>query len=74
MTTRTLTALRPGPVALSVDLPAGDFPPVAGVDDARRAEWVPASSYSVLAAVLAEVYGGQVFAAHVDMLTRALDG
>lgn len=51
-----------------------DFPPVAGADDARRAEWVPASSYGVLAAVLAEVYGGRVFAAHVAMLTRALDG
>ena len=25
MTTRTLTAERPGPVALSVDLPAGDI-------------------------------------------------
>ncbi|MES9606161.1 NUDIX domain-containing protein [Actinomadura sp. NPDC000929] len=49
-----------------------DFPRVVGADDARRAEWVPASSYNVLVAVLTEVYGGQVFPAHVGMLRTML--
>ncbi|WP_412516473.1 NUDIX domain-containing protein [Actinomadura madurae] len=49
-----------------------DFPRVAGADDAHRAEWVPASSYNVLVAVLDEVYDGQVFPAHVGMLRTAL--
>ncbi|MFF5265496.1 hypothetical protein ACFY4C_42025, partial [Actinomadura viridis] len=34
MTTRTLTATRPGPVALSVDLPAGDIRVITDPDRA----------------------------------------
>lgn len=49
-----------------------DFPPVAGADDARRAEWVPASSYRTLISALTEIYGGRVFPAHVDMLSTRL--
>ena len=45
---------------------------VTGGDDARRAEWVRARTYEDLVAILADVYGGQVFAAHTDMLRRFL--
>jgi ADP-ribose pyrophosphatase len=44
------------------------LPAVNGGDDARRAEWVPASTYDLLAAVLDRRFGGRVFAAHVAML------
>lgn len=49
-----------------------ELPAVAGADDARRAEWVPADSYAVLVAWLREVYGGRVFAAHEAMLADLL--
>ena len=45
-----------------------ELPAVTGADDARRAEWVRADSYAVLAASLWERYGGRVFAAHKEML------
>jgi ADP-ribose pyrophosphatase len=48
------------------------LPWVAGRDDARRAEWVPAETYAQLCDVLAGRYGGTVFAAHVPMLTEFL--
>jgi ADP-ribose pyrophosphatase len=49
-----------------------DFPAVVGGDDAARAAWVLADDYDTLTGYLADVYGGQVFAAHVDMLNRSL--
>lgn len=48
------------------------LPAVVGADDARRAEWVPAGSYAVLVAWLAEVYQGRVFTAHEAMLSELL--
>lgn len=48
------------------------LPDVAGGDDARRAEWIPADTYACLTDALARDYGGQVFAAHVAMLTQFL--
>lgn len=50
------------------------LPLVTGSDDARRAEWVPAGSYGVLAAELDGRFGGTVFTAHVDMLWEFLAG
>jgi ADP-ribose pyrophosphatase len=52
----------------------GQLPPVAGGDDARRAEWVPAGTYGDLEASLSRCYGGRVFAAHVAMLSEFLGG
>jgi 8-oxo-dGTP pyrophosphatase MutT (NUDIX family) len=52
-------------------LPA--FPAVQGADDAARAAWVRADSYADLTGHLHAVYGGEVFAAHRQMLTDALD-
>ena len=49
------------------------LPEVAGGDDARRAEWIPARNYTVLAAAL-DMLGGRVFHAHQDMLREFLDG
>lgn len=49
-----------------------DFPKVTGGSDARRAAWILADSYPALTEHLVGAYGGDVFAAHVDMLTRAL--
>jgi ADP-ribose pyrophosphatase YjhB (NUDIX family) len=54
--------------------PAAGLPEVAGADDARRAEWVPADTYGLLVLALADLYGGKVFAAHEDMLRELLDG
>lgn len=48
------------------------FPTVAGADDAKRAAWVRADSYTVLTTDLAETYGGTVFRAHARMLQDAL--
>ncbi|WP_225991700.1 NUDIX domain-containing protein [Actinomadura montaniterrae] len=50
------------------------FPRVVGGDDAARAAWVPADSYAELTEALATYFDGEVFAAHVAMLTQALDG
>lgn len=49
-----------------------DFPPLVGADDARRALWLPADDFDVLADYLADAYGGQVFHAHRQMLTDEL--
>lgn len=50
----------------------GELPAVAGADDARRAAWLPATSYQTLTAALTATYGGAVFAAHVDMVRQFL--
>ncbi len=50
------------------------LPGVTGGDDARRAEWVPADSYSDLLASLRRDYDGRVFAAHAGMLASHLSG
>lgn len=61
-------------VPVRVDL--GQFgailPAVAGLDDARRAAWVPADTYPMLTAHLADTYGGTVFTAHAAMLADLL--
>lgn len=44
---------------------------MTGKSDARRAEWIPAGSYTCLTAAI-HVLGGHVFAAHVPMLTEFL--
>lgn len=49
-----------------------DLPCVTGADDAKRAEWVRADTYTVLVDYLEATYQGKVFAAHVDMLTELL--
>jgi ADP-ribose pyrophosphatase len=49
-----------------------DLPLVEGGDDARRAEWLPADCYGLLALALRDLYGGTVFAAHVAMLREFL--
>ena len=51
-----------------------ELPAVTGRDDARRAEWVPAETYTHLCDALAERFGGTVFAAHAGMLTQFLGG
>jgi ADP-ribose pyrophosphatase YjhB (NUDIX family) len=48
------------------------LPHVAGSDDARQAAWITATSYHALAAHLADVYGGAVFAAHRELLADVL--
>ena len=48
------------------------LPYVEGSDDAVRAEWVRAGSWEDLVATLADVYGGQVFAAHAGLLRHFL--
>lgn len=48
------------------------LPAVTGGDDARRAEWIPAASYPGLVRTLDVALNGQVFAAHVPMLTEFL--
>lgn len=53
-------------------LPRQELPAVAGGDDAARAAWIPAPSFTALAAYLADTYGGQLFAAHVPMLAAHL--
>lgn len=54
-------------------LDRADFPTVVGADDARRATWVHADTYATLTHHLTGLYGGRVFSAHIDMLTRFLD-
>lgn len=53
-------------------LPRGSMPQVSGRDDARNAAWVAADSYDGLTAALSSV-GGQVFAAHVDLIREVLE-
>ncbi|GIH69426.1 NUDIX domain-containing protein [Sphaerimonospora thailandensis] len=56
-----------------VDLaPLAVLPPVAGADDARRAEWIHADSYRGLVDDLESTFDGRVFAAHVAMLQALL--
>jgi ADP-ribose pyrophosphatase len=50
------------------------LPEVNGADDARRAEWVAADSFDMLAAELAYRFRGRVFTAHVAMLADFLGG
>lgn len=51
---------------------SNNFPAVTGADDAADAAWVRADTYDVLAAYLADTYGGQVFPAHRELLADAL--
>jgi ADP-ribose pyrophosphatase YjhB (NUDIX family) len=65
------------PVTIGLGDDAGELPAVQGADDARRAAWIPAATYTHLTSSLILGYGcvrGQVFAAHVAMLRRHLDG
>lgn len=50
------------------------LPDVTGLDDARRAVWVPAIDYACVVEHLDEVYDGTVFPAHRDLLADALGG
>jgi ADP-ribose pyrophosphatase len=62
-------------IPVTIDLgQAGELPALTAADDARRAVWIPAATYSQLAGVLHRDYGGQVFAAHTAMLRHHLDG
>jgi 8-oxo-dGTP pyrophosphatase MutT (NUDIX family) len=61
-------------IPLVVDLGCHDagLPFVRAADDARQADWIRAASYEHVATSLAQVYEGDVFAAHVGMLQRFL--
>ncbi len=48
------------------------LPAVAGGDDANRAAWIRAGSYTQLTGELARAYDGRVFAAHEQLLQQAL--
>lgn len=62
-------------IPVHIDIGDRDVIPVAvGADDARRAEWIPADSYSQLSDFLGAYFGGRVFAAHVAMLGDFLAG
>lgn len=50
------------------------LPPLAGADDARRADWLPADDYDCLLTHLDVLHGGVVFPAHRDLLTAVLNG
>jgi len=50
------------------------LPEAAGGDDARRAGWVPAACYGLLARAISDLHGGTVFAAHAGMLREFLGG
>jgi ADP-ribose pyrophosphatase YjhB (NUDIX family) len=50
------------------------LPAVAGADDARRAAWVRADTYSAVTAELAVRFAGTVFTAHEALLAEVLDG
>lgn len=52
-------------------LKAGDVREVTGQDDAADAAWFPAGSFDELQAAIT-ARGGQIFAAHVDLLAEAL--
>ena len=61
-------------VLTRIDLgPHAAFPPVTGGDDAARAAWVRAGSYTEVTGYLDTVYRGEVFPGHRQMLTAALD-
>lgn len=61
-------------IPLVVDLGCQDdgLPFVRSGEDARRADWLPSSDYDQLTAALSQRHGGQVFAAHADMLRQFL--
>ncbi|MEV6368744.1 NUDIX domain-containing protein [Micromonospora musae] len=61
------------PVRIDLGCYVGPLPDVTGRDDARRAVWVPAVDYGCVARHLADSYGGDVFAAHRDLLADILD-
>jgi 8-oxo-dGTP pyrophosphatase MutT (NUDIX family) len=50
------------------------LPAVAGADDAHRAAWLPADSYTELADQLHQRHHGRIFAAHQQLLRDVLDG
>jgi ADP-ribose diphosphatase len=52
----------------------GSLPAVTGGDDARRAEWVPATTYGVLAGTVIGRHDAAVFPAHTAMLREFLGG
>lgn len=56
-----------------IDLHPGHTLDVTGQDDAADAAWFPADSYAELVDAV-EARGGQIFAAHVDLLREVLDG
>lgn len=58
----------PGVIYLYSDYPFD----VTGQDDATDAAWFPANSYAELVDAL-EARGGQIFAAHVDLIQEALN-
>jgi ADP-ribose pyrophosphatase len=61
-------------ISLGERAAAAGLPDVVGGDDARRAGWVPAACYGVLAAAPRDLHGGTVFAAHAGMLREFLGG
>ncbi|WP_028569159.1 NUDIX domain-containing protein [Salinispora tropica] len=63
-------------VPVRVDLGRGwtALPDVNGRDDARRAVWVPAVDYPCVVRHLAAAYGGEVFAAHRELLAELFAG
>lgn len=48
------------------------YPPAESLGEIRQAAMIRADTYQTLTDYLAETYGDQVFAAHIDMLTQAL--
>lgn len=53
-------------------MPRASFPRVCGADDAKRAVWVHADTYTSLVSYLATLYDGQIFRAHQAMLADLL--
>jgi ADP-ribose pyrophosphatase len=62
------------PVRADVDLDQIYELPVQGLDDARRAAWVPADSYDRLVSEVSSRYAGTIFPAHRALLARNLGG
>lgn len=62
------------PVRFDIGVYVGALPDVTGADDVRRAVWVPAVDYPCVVRHLADAYGGEVFAAHRDLLADVLGG
>ncbi|MFI7217888.1 NUDIX domain-containing protein [Micromonospora maritima] len=60
------------PVLINLGSYVGPLPDVTGADDARRAAWVPAVDYGCVVRHLSDAYGGEVFAAHRDLLADIL--
>ncbi|WP_250214754.1 NUDIX domain-containing protein [Acrocarpospora catenulata] len=49
-----------------------ELPVPVGADDAWRAAWIICDDYAALVRDLADIYGGQVFPAHRDLLAELL--